>query len=91
MSHGSEVHLMALTIELCRTVESQTHDLFGKDADDARVHALGILRNGVAPPEREGIALGVGRDQVVKQSTRGTVLQVLDQLDDRADRLLVGG
>ena len=50
VSHGSEVHLMALTIELCRTVESQTHDLFGKDADDARVHALGILRNGVAPP-----------------------------------------
>ena len=91
MSHGGEVHLMAFLIELCRAVEPQAHDLFGENADDACVHALGALRNGVATPEREGIALGVGRDQVIEQSARGAVLQVLDELDDRADRLLVGG
>ena len=58
VAEAGEVDLAGGGVESERAVEPQAHELFGDDADDARVHLLGIARGGVAPIHRGREAVG---------------------------------
>ena len=90
-THVCEIYLVCIGVQSVCAVKAQTHHLLGKDAHDARVHLFCRDGGGVAPPQRERIACGVGGLQVVEEPSRGAVLEMLAKVDHRRKRLLLNG